>query len=415
GDLDSPITAESQDTGADDDMEETPRYRPDAAASAMAAEIADGDGYDDDGVDKVKSFSLISASDDGGNTTLSRTLDSFAISDDDSTESVDKAVSQAKPHYSPGKLPKSSSSKFSHELEEVVRGYWSTKGSDDGSAASDSKLPTSNEVCDEEASVRSNSGADNDEDMSNDWDDSDTSPVKPTDRKKNDPITPAEKANRPGPNTSPDDDSDIDVDDDLLMSGKKAAPSAAIENVEAAAPAADPYEGLTMMERLQLRRQQIREQKSANQPPSPPANKDDSDESDDSSVVLPSDSDSDTTPTTTPTTSPDKKSKGRDSVTTRSSLLSSASVSGVKDNFDSNLSDDNNHSSPPKQPTSAEAGIRVAKRFGTRKFGDSDDSDSEGEELQSSVAANAPSGKEGEDMVMSFDDDFDDSFLDAMG
>ena len=180
-----------------------------------------------------------------------------------------------------------------------------------------------------------------------------------------------------------------------------------------------------------------------------------SDESD-SSVILPSDSDTDSTPAATPVKK-DPPSSRKGAATTSStnvtmSVAGSTHASGPsfaagaaqlpattiaskfgKSNFDSDVSDDD---SLPAQatattPAATTTATRLTSKYGNRKFGDSDESESDnemsakqpghsvaaiGKAAKDSTRASAAGGGEAaDDLVMSFDDDFDDSFLDAMG
>ena len=294
--------ASARRTDDSNDDNELPRYRPHEAAAAMAAEI-DEYGDDDDGVavahtslvedseDKVKSFSLLSASDDGSNGGRNRTLDSLARSDDSSTESRceqdSKPPQKQLPQPSPGRLPKSNSSKFSHELEEVVQGYWKEKGPGDTDVYGDAPLPVpvasesdiGNVVTTHSMRGSVASRPHDDEDGSDsDWDGSDSSFSQRLGRGKGGvpaldigmDVSASEKraASASVDVAAASEDSDIDGDDELLMSGKAPPavtaqstssisssttdPSAAAAAVEEAgrggkeSSAVDPYEGLSM-------------------------------------------------------------------------------------------------------------------------------------------------------------------------
>lgn len=156
----------------------------------------------------------------------------------------------------------------------------------------------------------------------------------------------------------------------------------------------------------------------------------DSDSDSDGSIVLPSDSDTDTTPSQTP-------EKGKPVTSSSSTAISSPAVKVVnrfgRSAFDSD-SESEDSVKAPTMPTPASTvkhspvarGVsgdalasvsRVAQKFGTKKF-DSDDSDASEDDVPKVTAVKGKPGEtraEDEDMVMSFDDDFDDSFLDAMG
>lgn len=258
---------EVDENNAEDD-DELPRYRPEIAA-ALAAIDSDKDHTDDDddviahtitqdeshavsSIDKIKSFSLVS-SDDGGMENQSHTFDSLALSDDSSTDSTVKKKSVS----TPGKLPKSSSNKFSHELEDVVTGYWKNKvGSDE---EDDRPNPLSNSSSPATSPIRStiaaktareqditpkNSSAgiqkkypDESDGGDSDWDQSDTSPEKAATAAMKKPATTPIKSSQA--NDSEDDS--LDDEDEKLMSGTKTAATVLKEG-----PVADPYAGLSM-------------------------------------------------------------------------------------------------------------------------------------------------------------------------
>lgn len=249
GELDSPNNEKTSpiDTSRsfDDQEDELPVYRPEIAAALMKEENESDDivgaheSVEQDSVDlsedRIKSFSIVSSDDGGAAMNQSRrTIDSLALSDDSSADSI----KNAKKGPTPGKLPKSSSDKFSHELEDVVSGYWKKKNGDSNSDDDDevptkSGEPTDIKHGDETQRV---TGSSFDDDDDSDWDRSPTKPIIPRNTTASSTTTP-KKTDR----EYSDSDEDIDDDEENLMSGKNVE-----KETPSAEPAADPTAGLSI-------------------------------------------------------------------------------------------------------------------------------------------------------------------------
>ena len=247
GELDSPNNEKTSpiDTSRsfDDQEDELPVYRPEIAAALMKEENESDDivgaheCVEQDSVDlsedRIKSFSIVSSDDGGAAMNQSRrTIDSLALSDD-STDSI----KNAKKGPTPGKLPKSSSDKFSHELEDVVSGYWKKKNGDsnsDDDVPTKSGEPTDIKHRDETQRV---TGSSFDDDDDSDWDRSPTKPIIPRNTTESSSATTPKKSDR----EYSDSDEGIDDDEENLMSGKNVE-----KETPSAEPAADPTAGLSI-------------------------------------------------------------------------------------------------------------------------------------------------------------------------